>query len=93
MRIAGLRIAAPAARMLLEILEDAGYAATAARIAEAIALQVTTEAPLTAGTMRRSSPSGKRAPRASRACAASCSRSRGGVAGFPRSAERGEGLG
>jgi hypothetical protein len=49
MRIAGLRIAAPAARMLLEILEDGGYAATAARIAEAIALQVTTEAPLTAG--------------------------------------------
>jgi hypothetical protein len=48
MRIAGLRIAAPAARLLQEILEEGGYAATAARIAEASALQVTTEAPLTA---------------------------------------------
>jgi len=44
----GLRIAAPAARMLQEILEDGGHAATAARIAEAIELRVTTEAPLTA---------------------------------------------
>jgi hypothetical protein len=48
MRLAGLRIAAPAARMLQEILEDGGHAATAARIAEAIELRVTTEAPLTA---------------------------------------------
>ncbi|HET7367107.1 MAG TPA: hypothetical protein VFI83_01980 [Gaiella sp.] len=48
MRIVGLRIAAPAARMLQEILEDGGHAATAARIAEAIELRVTTEAPLTA---------------------------------------------
>jgi hypothetical protein len=47
-RIVGLRIAAPAARMLQEILEDGGHAATAARIAEAIELRVTTEAPLTA---------------------------------------------
>jgi hypothetical protein len=48
MRIAGLRIAVPAARLLQEILEERGYAATAARIAEAIELRVTTEAPLTA---------------------------------------------
>jgi hypothetical protein len=48
MRIVGLRIGAPAARLLQGILEDGGYHATAARIAEAIELQVTTEAPLTA---------------------------------------------
>jgi hypothetical protein len=48
MRIAGLRIAAPAARTLQELREEGGHVATAARIAEAIALRVTTEAPLTA---------------------------------------------
>ena len=48
MRIVGLRIAAPAARMLQEILEDGGPDVAAARIAEAIELRVTTEAPLTA---------------------------------------------
>jgi hypothetical protein len=94
MRLAGLRIAAPAARMLQEILEDGGHAATAARIAEAIELRVTTEAPLTAEDHEAILLAlGTGAPRASRACAASCSRRRGGVAGFPRSAERGTGLG
>ena len=48
MRIVGLRIGAPAARLLQGILEEGGYSDTAARIAEAIELQVTTEAPLTA---------------------------------------------
>ena len=48
MRIVGLRIAAPAARLLQQILDDGGHHATAARVAEAIELQVTTEAPLTA---------------------------------------------
>jgi len=47
MRIAGLRVSAPMARLLQEILEQAGFADTAARIAEAIDLQVATEAPLT----------------------------------------------
>lgn len=47
MRIAGLRVAAPAARLLVGILQDAGYRDTAARIDQAIELQVATEAPLT----------------------------------------------
>jgi len=46
-RIAGLRIAAPAARLLVGILQDAGYQDTAARIEQAIEVQVATEAPLT----------------------------------------------
>ena len=47
MRIAGLRISAPMARLLAQILEEAGFAETAGRVAQAIELQVTTEAPLT----------------------------------------------
>ena len=47
MRIVGLRIGAPVARLLVDQLEDAGFGSTAAKIAEAIELQVTTEAPLT----------------------------------------------
>jgi hypothetical protein len=47
MRIVGLRIAAPVAGLLVDRLEDAGFGSTAAKIAEAIELQVTTEAPLT----------------------------------------------
>ena len=46
-RIAGLRIAAPAARLLVGILRDAGVHDTAARIEQAIELEVATEAPLT----------------------------------------------
>ena len=48
MRIVGLRLAAPVARLLVDILDEAGFGSTAAKIAEAIELQVTTEAPLTA---------------------------------------------
>lgn len=47
MRIAGVRLGAPVARLLSEILESEGYPETAARIAEAIDMQVTVEAPLT----------------------------------------------
>ena len=47
MRIVGLRIGAPVARLLVDQLEDAGFGSTAGKIAEAIELQVTTEAPLT----------------------------------------------
>jgi hypothetical protein len=47
MRIAGLRIGAPVARLLAQILYEAGYADTAGKISQAIELQVTTEAPLT----------------------------------------------
>ena len=47
MRIAGVRLGAPVARQLAEILESEGYAATAGKIADAIKLQVTVEAPLT----------------------------------------------
>jgi len=46
-RIAGLRIAAPAARLLVAVLQDAGYQDTAARVEQAIELHVATEAPLT----------------------------------------------
>ena len=48
MRIVGLRIGAPVARLLVEIVQEAGFDDTAARIAQAIELHVTTEAPLTA---------------------------------------------
>ena len=47
MRIAGLRIGAPVARLLAQILDEAGFAETAGKISQAIQLQVTTEAPLT----------------------------------------------
>jgi hypothetical protein len=46
-RIAGVRLGAPVARLLSEILESEGYPETAGRIAEAIDMQVTVEAPLT----------------------------------------------
>ena len=48
MRIVGLRLDAPVARLLVDILYDAGFDSTAAKIAQAIELQVATEAPLTA---------------------------------------------
>jgi hypothetical protein len=48
MRIVGLRIGAPVARLLVGIVRDAGFEDTAMRIEEAIELQVATEAPLTA---------------------------------------------
>ena len=47
MRIAGLRLGAPVARLLVQILDEAGFQDTAARISQAIELRVTTEAPLT----------------------------------------------
>jgi hypothetical protein len=47
MRIVGVRIGTPIARLLAEILESAGFDSTAEKIAQAIELQVTTEAPLT----------------------------------------------
>ena len=47
MRIAGARISAEYARLLQEIVEQAGFDGTAARLAQAIEQRVTTEAPLT----------------------------------------------
>lgn len=47
MRIAGVRLGAPVARLLAETLEREGYPETAGRIADAIDMQVTVEAPLT----------------------------------------------
>jgi hypothetical protein len=47
MRIVGVRLHAPVARLLSEILEGEGFPDTAARIAHAIELQVSAEAPLT----------------------------------------------
>ena len=49
MRIAGVRLGAPVARLLSEILEREGYPETAGKIAEAIARKVTVEAPLILG--------------------------------------------
>jgi len=46
MRIAGVHLDAPVARQLTEILEREGHPATAARVADALSRQVTTEAPL-----------------------------------------------
>ena len=48
MRVAGIRLQPEVARLLAEILEGAGFRATAAKIVQAIELQVTVEAPLTA---------------------------------------------
>ena len=48
MRIAGVRLQPPVARLLSEILEGAGFGDTSAKITEAIRLKVTVEAPLTA---------------------------------------------
>jgi hypothetical protein len=39
MRIAGVRVSAPAVRLLAQILEDAGYGDTATTLSEAIRLQ------------------------------------------------------
>jgi hypothetical protein len=47
MRIAGMRVQPPVARLLAEILGVEGFATTSKKITEAIELQVTTEAPLT----------------------------------------------
>jgi hypothetical protein len=47
MRIAGVRLGAPVARLLVDILRAQGFAETADRIADAIVMQVTVEAPLT----------------------------------------------
>ena len=47
MRIVGLRLQPAVARLLVGILEGAGFPETAARIADAIERRITTEAPLT----------------------------------------------
>jgi hypothetical protein len=47
MRIAGVRLRAPVARQLSEILRSEGCPVTADKIADAIERQVTIEAPLT----------------------------------------------
>ena len=47
MRIAGVRLTAPVARLLSDILEGEGHTATAAKIRDAIERGVTIEAPLT----------------------------------------------
>ena len=47
MRIAGMRLGAPVARLLSEILEDEGYPETAGKIADAIARRVTVDVALT----------------------------------------------
>jgi hypothetical protein len=49
MRVAGVRLQAPVARLLAEVLATEGFPATSARIAVAIERKITTEAPL-AGT-------------------------------------------
>jgi hypothetical protein len=46
-RIVGVRLGAPVARLLSEILDSRGYPETAAKIADAIDRQWTLEAPLT----------------------------------------------
>lgn len=46
-RIARVRLGAPVARLLTELLDGTGHAATAARIRDAIERGVTIEAPLT----------------------------------------------
>jgi hypothetical protein len=47
MRIAGVRLGAPVARLLSEILESEGYPETAGKIAGAIEQKITVEVPLT----------------------------------------------
>ena len=47
MRIAGVHLGAPVARLLSEILESGGYPETAGKIADAIKQRITVEAPLT----------------------------------------------
>ena len=46
-RIVGVRLGAPVARLLSQILDSNGYPGTAAKIADAIGRQWTLEAPLT----------------------------------------------
>ena len=46
MRIAGVQLGAPVARLLADILEGEGYPDTAGKIADAINRQITIEAPL-----------------------------------------------
>jgi hypothetical protein len=46
MRIAGVRLQAPVARLLSEILEREGFPETAAAVANALERGITTEAPL-----------------------------------------------
>ncbi len=46
MRVAGVHLGAPVARLLSEILEREGYHEIARKIADAIAQKVTVEAPL-----------------------------------------------
>ena len=46
MRIAGVHLGAPVARLLSEILEREGYPETARKIGDAIARKITVEAPL-----------------------------------------------
>ena len=47
MRISGVRIGPEYARALVQIVDGAGFDGTAARLAQAIEMRVTTEAPLT----------------------------------------------
>ena len=47
MRIAGVRLGAPVARLLAEILRAEGFPVTADKVADAIERQITVEAPLT----------------------------------------------
>ena len=47
MRIAGVRLGAPVARLLSERLESEGYPETGGRVADAIERRITVEAPLT----------------------------------------------
>lgn len=47
MRIAGVRLGAPVARLLSETLVSEGYPETGAKIADAIERKITIEAPLT----------------------------------------------
>ncbi len=46
MRIAGVRLGAPVARLLVDVLKGEGFPDTAARVAASIEQGVTTEAPL-----------------------------------------------
>jgi len=47
MRVAGVRLGAPVARLLSETLVGEGYSETGAKIADAIERRITVEAPLT----------------------------------------------
>jgi hypothetical protein len=47
MRVAGVRLGAPVARLLTEILRAEGFPSTADKVADAIERQISVEAPLT----------------------------------------------